>query len=116
MKPATLAWVWSVGGNGPPCQHIRGKPWFSGGHQAVKATKPQDEKRAEDAHADKLGDGDQLVHRATPLPSSSSYLGELFRAQRYRLRVSNASLGINFRPACIGKRPKSEPADDRDNA
>ena len=28
MKPATLARVWSVGGDGPPCQHIRGKPWY----------------------------------------------------------------------------------------
>lgn len=28
MKPATLARVWSVGGNGPPCQHIRRKPFY----------------------------------------------------------------------------------------
>lgn len=28
MKPATLARVWSVGGDGPPCRHIRGKPWY----------------------------------------------------------------------------------------
>lgn len=31
MKPATLARVWSVGGNGPPVQHIRGKPWYPRG-------------------------------------------------------------------------------------
>jgi hypothetical protein len=31
MKPATLARVWSVGGNGPPCEHIRGKPWYPRG-------------------------------------------------------------------------------------
>jgi hypothetical protein len=31
MKPATLARVWSVGGDGPPCQHIRGKPWYPRG-------------------------------------------------------------------------------------
>ena len=28
MKAATLARVWSVGGDGPPCRHIRGKPWY----------------------------------------------------------------------------------------
>lgn len=28
LKPATLARIWSVGGDGPPCQHIRGKPWY----------------------------------------------------------------------------------------
>ena len=28
MKPATLARIWSVGGDGPPCRHIRGKPWY----------------------------------------------------------------------------------------
>lgn len=31
LKPATLARIWSVGGNGPPCQHIRGKPWYPRG-------------------------------------------------------------------------------------
>lgn len=31
MKPATLARVWSAGGDGPPCQHIRGKPWYPRG-------------------------------------------------------------------------------------
>jgi hypothetical protein len=31
MKPATLARIWSVGGDGPPCQHIRGKPWYPRG-------------------------------------------------------------------------------------
>lgn len=31
MKPATLARVWSVGGDGPPCRHIRGKPWYPRG-------------------------------------------------------------------------------------
>lgn len=28
MKPATLARLWSTGGNGPPCRHIRGKPFY----------------------------------------------------------------------------------------
>lgn len=31
MKPATLARLWSVGGDGPPCRHIRGKPWYPRG-------------------------------------------------------------------------------------
>ena len=28
MKPATLARAWSTGANGPPCRHIRGKPFY----------------------------------------------------------------------------------------
>jgi hypothetical protein len=28
MKPATLARIWSVGGNGPPCQHVRRRPYY----------------------------------------------------------------------------------------
>lgn len=28
MKPATLARAWSTGKGGPPCQHIRGKPYY----------------------------------------------------------------------------------------
>ncbi|WP_068875881.1 MULTISPECIES: hypothetical protein [unclassified Phenylobacterium] len=35
LKPATLARLWSVGGDGPPCQHIRNKPWYPRG--ALKA-------------------------------------------------------------------------------
>jgi hypothetical protein len=31
MKPATLARLWSVGGDGPPCRHIRSKPWYPRG-------------------------------------------------------------------------------------
>lgn len=31
LKPATLARIWSVGGDGPPCQHIRRKPWYPRG-------------------------------------------------------------------------------------
>lgn len=31
LKPATLARIWSVGGDGPPCQHIRSKPWYPRG-------------------------------------------------------------------------------------
>ncbi len=31
LKPATLARIWSVGGDGPPCQHIRSKPYYPRG-------------------------------------------------------------------------------------
>ncbi|WP_293480443.1 hypothetical protein [Phenylobacterium sp.] len=31
LKPATLARIWSVGGDGPPCQHIRRKPFYPRG-------------------------------------------------------------------------------------
>lgn len=28
LKPATLARLWSTGGGGPPCRHIRAKPFY----------------------------------------------------------------------------------------
>ncbi|WP_332654516.1 hypothetical protein [Brevundimonas sp.] len=31
LKPASLARLWSVGGAGPPCTHIRGKPYYPRG-------------------------------------------------------------------------------------
>ncbi|MDI1326971.1 MAG: hypothetical protein PSV23_09275 [Brevundimonas sp.] len=31
MKPATLARLWSAGGDGPPCRHIRAKPYYPRG-------------------------------------------------------------------------------------
>lgn len=31
LKPQSLARIWSVGGDGPPCVHIRGKPWYPRG-------------------------------------------------------------------------------------
>jgi hypothetical protein len=31
MKPATLARLWSAGGDGPPCRHIRHKPYYPRG-------------------------------------------------------------------------------------
>jgi hypothetical protein len=31
LKPASLARMWSVGGGGPPCVHIRNKPWYPRG-------------------------------------------------------------------------------------
>jgi len=28
LKPATLARLWSAGTNGPPCRHIRSRPFY----------------------------------------------------------------------------------------
>lgn len=28
LNPGTLARLWSVGGNGPPCRHVRAKPYY----------------------------------------------------------------------------------------
>ena len=31
LKPATLARLWSTGSNGPPCRHVRSKPFYPRG-------------------------------------------------------------------------------------
>lgn len=31
MKPETLARLWSTGGDGPPCLHVRSKPFYPRG-------------------------------------------------------------------------------------
>ncbi len=31
MKPATLARIWSTASGGPPCRHIRAKPYYPRG-------------------------------------------------------------------------------------
>lgn len=31
LKPATLARIWSTASNGPPCRHIRSKPYYPRG-------------------------------------------------------------------------------------
>lgn len=31
MKPQTLARIWSTGGDGPPCLHVRSKPYYPRG-------------------------------------------------------------------------------------
>lgn len=31
LKPATLARLWSTGTNGPPCRHVRSKPFYPRG-------------------------------------------------------------------------------------
>ncbi|WP_122465628.1 hypothetical protein [Brevundimonas lutea] len=31
LRPETLARLWSTGGNGPPCRHIRSKPYYPRG-------------------------------------------------------------------------------------
>ncbi len=41
MKVATLARLWSVGGDGPPCRHIRGKPWYPRGELRAWALSQQ---------------------------------------------------------------------------
>lgn len=28
MRPATLARLWSTGGDGPPCRHVRSRPYY----------------------------------------------------------------------------------------
>ena len=28
LKPATLARLWSTGSNGPPCRHVRARPYY----------------------------------------------------------------------------------------
>lgn len=28
LKPSTLARLWSTGSNGPPCRHVRSKPFY----------------------------------------------------------------------------------------
>ncbi|MNU27044.1 hypothetical protein D3C71_154300 [compost metagenome] len=28
LKPATLARLWSAGADGPPCRHVRSKPYY----------------------------------------------------------------------------------------
>lgn len=41
MKPATLARLWSVGGDGPPCRHIRAKPYYPRGELKAWAKSQQ---------------------------------------------------------------------------
>lgn len=31
LKPTSLARMWSVGADGPPCTHVRNKPWYPRG-------------------------------------------------------------------------------------
>jgi hypothetical protein len=31
LKPASLARLWSVGAGGPPCRHVRAKPYYPRG-------------------------------------------------------------------------------------
>lgn len=31
LKPATLARLWSAGDDGPPCRHVRSKPYYPRG-------------------------------------------------------------------------------------
>ena len=51
LKPATLARMWSVGADGPPCQHIRGKPWYPRGDLRAWALRQRTGLRASRATA-----------------------------------------------------------------
>ena len=69
MKPATLARVWSVGGNGPPCQHIRGKPWYPRGELRRWAQGQRTglrQTRAEDGDGAWFGPADGDAQPASP--------------------------------------------------
>lgn len=39
LKPATLARLWSVGRNGPPCSLVRGRPFYPRGELQAWALK-----------------------------------------------------------------------------
>jgi hypothetical protein len=46
MKPATLARIWSVGQDGPPCRHIRRKPFYPRGELRAWALRQRSGLRA----------------------------------------------------------------------
>lgn len=46
MKPATLARIWSVGQDGPPCRHIRRKPYYPRGELRAWALRQRSGLRA----------------------------------------------------------------------
>lgn len=46
MKPQTLARIWSTGGDGPPCLHVRSKPYYPRGVLRDWATAQVGELRA----------------------------------------------------------------------
>lgn len=46
LKPATLARLWSVGGNGPPCTHVRNRPYYPRGELRAWALRQRTRLRA----------------------------------------------------------------------
>jgi hypothetical protein len=57
LKPATLARLWSVGGNGPPCAHVRRRPYYPRGELRAWALAQHTRLRASDRPAPRPGDG-----------------------------------------------------------
>lgn len=51
LKPATLARIWCVGGNGPPCEHIRGRPFYPRGNLRAWALRQRTGLRASKAQS-----------------------------------------------------------------
>ena len=51
MKPATLARLWSVGHDGPPCRHIRRRPFYPRGELRAWALRQRTGLRASRAPA-----------------------------------------------------------------
>lgn len=59
MKPATLARIWSVGHDGPPCRHVRRKPFYPRGELRAWALRQRTGLRASRLTADRNpGGGD----------------------------------------------------------
>lgn len=56
MKPATLARIWSVGQDGPPCRHIRRKPFYPRGELRAWALRQRTGLRASRAPSVQEGD------------------------------------------------------------
>lgn len=56
MKPATLARIWSVGHDGPPCRHIRRKPFYPRGELRAWALRQRTSLRASRAPLTTIGD------------------------------------------------------------
>lgn len=46
LKPGTLAKLWSSGSNGPPCRHVRAKPFYPRGLLRAWAEAQKTEVRA----------------------------------------------------------------------
>jgi hypothetical protein len=57
LKPATLARMWSVGSDGPPCRHIRKKPYYPRGELRAWALRQRTDLRASRARGDTGRDG-----------------------------------------------------------
>lgn len=46
LKPTTLARLWSVGGDGPPCAHVRKRPYYPRGELRAWALRQRTRLRA----------------------------------------------------------------------